>query len=84
MIEKLDILALDEESVKEASYGITALLLSVTSNAESERKAEAVNMYIKSLKAFKTSEQAELDRNKSEMKRKLFGSKTENNRKLMI
>ena len=66
-IEKLDILALDEESVKEASYGITALLLSVTSNADSECKAEAVNMYIKSLKAFKTPEQAELDRDKAEM-----------------
>lgn len=67
--EKTDMLSFDRDSVNEANYGTLAFILSVTSDADTELKVESAQMFIDSLKMFKTPEQAELDREKAEIKK---------------
>lgn len=67
--EKTDMLSFDRASVNEANYGTLAFILSVTSDADTKLKVESAQMFIDSLKMFKTPEQAELDREKAEIKK---------------
>lgn len=66
--EKNDISAFDEESVNNANCDIMAFVWAVTSNAEEDLKREGTELFAKSLKIFKTPEQAELYREKNIIK----------------